>query len=95
VIRTSIAVVNRRAVNEFLGMHQFFGGNASAALVENFAPSASTAINVAMDREPSLMCEFVVCQDCFLDKPLDMARLLEGDAQRRRLEEDAKASATT
>lgn len=77
VVRTSLALVDARAVNEFVGMHQFFGGKASAALVENFAPRTAEAITVAGDKEPSLMTELVVCQECFMNTPLDMPLLVE------------------
>ncbi len=76
VVRTSLALVKVDAVNEFLGMHQFFGGKASPALVENFAPRAAEAVVVAGDKEPSLLTEIVVCRDCF-STPLDLELLGE------------------
>jgi hypothetical protein len=53
VVRMSLAFVKAYAVNQFAGMHQFFGGRASAALVENFAPAAADAILIAGDKTPS------------------------------------------
>jgi len=78
VVRFSVALVNPRAVNEYLGMHQFFGGQASDALVENFAPSAATAVTVAMDHPEhrSLTTEAVVCATCYV-APITLAVLAE------------------
>lgn len=95
VVRFSIAVVNRDAVNQFAGMHQFFGGRASMALVENFVPLASQAIRVAMDdSDPeirSVMTELVICHQCYLE-PLDLPVLAE---RRHALEAAAAATPTT
>lgn len=88
VVRASLAFVNVQAVHQYLGMHQFFGGRAGAALVENFAPAAADAVTVAGDRQPELMSEFVICNRCYLDKPLDLPMLAEAaNARRRKAEE--------
>jgi hypothetical protein len=85
LVRMSIAVVNVQAVNEFAGMHQFFGGRASAALVENFSPSAASAVKVAMDsddpEQKALMTELVLCTRCYC-RPVVLCEL----AERRRAE---------
>lgn len=93
VIRTSMATVNVQAVNEFFGMHQFFGGKASVALVENFAPAAADAITVAMDKPEfqELMTELVICHGCFCDKPLDLPMLIERINERDKSREKAEA----
>jgi hypothetical protein len=88
MVRTSLVFVNAQAVNEFLGMHQFFGGKASAALVENFSPHAADAVVIAGDREPSLMTEIVVCQTCF-NQPIDLPLLGERVHERRRRANEA------
>jgi DNA topoisomerase IB len=78
VLRFSLALVRERAVNEFMGMHQFFGGRASVALIENFAPSAANAVVVAMD-DPEydvLANEIVICNGCYM-KPIVLAELAE------------------
>ena len=78
VVRFSVAHVTAQAMHEFLAMHQFFGGRASLALVENFAPSAATAVTVAMD-EPeyrALMTELVICAECYVT-PVCLAELAE------------------
>lgn len=81
VVRVSLALVKAGAVNQFLGMHQFFGGRAGAALVENFAPASTDAVIVAGDKEPSLMLELFICQACYIGEkgkpPIDLALLSE------------------
>jgi hypothetical protein len=83
LVRMSMAVVNVQAVNEFAGMHQFFGGRASDALVENFSPAAASVVNVAMDsddpEQKALMTELVLCLRCYCT-PLVLGEL----ADRRR-----------
>ena len=62
-----------------MGMHQFFSGRASDALVENFAPAMAGAITVAMDSDEfkELATELFICQKCFMDKPLDLPMMME------------------
>lgn len=86
VVRTSLALIKPQAVNQFMGMHQFFGGRAPAALVENFSPESADAVIVAGDDDPVLMNEFFICSDCFLGGSLDLARLMEkrNDAEKRK-----------
>jgi hypothetical protein len=95
VVRLSLALIDHRAVNEFMGMHQFFGGRAPVALVENFAPSAADAVLVAGDKEPSLMTECWICQDCYLGTPLNLARLTESRHARTRKEDHMPDPETT
>lgn len=84
VVRMSIAVVNPDAVNETIGMHQFFGGRASAALVENFSPSSSHGFKIAMDEDEGkeLCTEAFICSTCYLES-IDLPRLAERIATRR------------
>jgi hypothetical protein len=77
VVRFSQAIINAAAVNEFMGMHQFFQGKASAALVENFAPAAGDAALVFGDKDKTLETELFVCQRCVLAGPIDLAMLQE------------------
>jgi hypothetical protein len=76
VVRFSQALINAQAVNEFMGMHQFFGGRASAALVENFAPASADAALVLGDKDKDLETELFICQDCFCGE-IDLAMLME------------------
>ena len=72
VVRTSLAVVNVAAVQQFVGMRTFFGGRASNALVEQFAPGAEAAITVAGDQDPALMTELVFCMNCYVGGELNL-----------------------
>jgi hypothetical protein len=94
VVRFSLAVVDHQAINETLGMRQFFGGNASAALIENFTPSARDAIKVAMDNEQTkeLMTELFICRTCYM-QPIDLAMLTESVNERRKKTEHNDADA--
>lgn len=87
LLRVSLALIKPQAVNEFMGMHQFFGGRASAALVENFAPAAADAVIVAGDQEPSLMTEIVICHGVLLqraNRPAALDRTDQRAAEARR-----------
>jgi hypothetical protein len=78
VLRWSVAVVNQRAVNEYFGMHQFFQGKATDALVENFAPAMAEGFTIAMD-EPEykqLTLEAFICQTCAINE-IDLGMLME------------------
>lgn len=77
VLRFSLAFIHADAVNEFFGMHQFFQGRASNALVENFAPASCDAVTVAMDKDKDATTELFICQNCFVSGPLDLAMLME------------------
>jgi hypothetical protein len=77
IIRVSLAFVNPQAVNEYLGIHQFFGGKASDDLVRNFAPAMADAVTVAGDQEPSLQTEIAICQACFMAGDTDLPMLME------------------
>lgn len=76
VLRFSQALINAHAVNEFMGMHQFFGGRAGPALVENFAPALSEAALVFMDKDKQLQTELYICSTCFIEGPIDLAMLM-------------------
>ena len=90
IVRFSLAIIKREAVNEFFGMHQFFGGRAPTALVENFAPAAADAVTIAMDDDEfkQLMNELFVCNDCYMT-PLDLPLLAERRASKERRELEA------
>lgn len=91
-LRLSLTLVKPQAVNEYLGMAQFFGGRASSALIENFAPASADAVTVAGDKDPSLMTEIVLCSKCYLDQPIVLPLLSE---KRRDAIERAEAQATS
>lgn len=87
IVRASVAMVNTQTVNQFLGMHQFFGGQAPASLVETFVPGVEQAVTVAGDKEPSLMAELAICHRCYHSHALDLPLLIE----RVREQDDAAA----
>lgn len=74
VLRISQAIIKPNAANTVLGLRQMFGG--SIALAEAMAPEPDCVL-VMGDQEPSLMHEVFVCQACFLERPLNMAILME------------------
>jgi len=97
VVRYAVAVINRQAVDEYLGMRRFFGGNASDALVENFAPAMARGFTIAMD-EPEfkeLVTELFICHKCYMDKPLDLPLLSERVNERKKKAEEENADATS
>lgn len=93
VVRSSLVSVDVNTVNQFIGMHQFFNGKASAALLENFVPGAATAVRVVGDEDPTLMTELLLCQDCHFNKPLDLSLLIERANERQRAREAAEQEA--
>jgi len=85
LLRWSIVVVRREAVEQMMGMSQFFGHRAPMALVENFSPAMTDAVTVAMD-DPmfkNLMIEVVICHDCHNNTSIDLPRLAEKTHARR------------
>lgn len=91
VVRTSVAVVNHQAVNEYLGMHRFFGSKAHDALVMNFAPAAHKAITIAMDEaeHKELTTELFVCMTCYstgIDLPVLVERVNKRNEEANRVQ---------
>ena len=68
-------MVNPQAGNQVLGLTQMFGGN--LALAEVMAPD-SDCVLIMGDKEPSLMTEMHICQECVLMKAIELAILMEG-----------------
>ena len=71
VVRVSQAMLNRRAVNQTLGLTQYFQG--ALGLAEVFSPGADDAVLIFGDKEPALLTEIHICFDCMHDKPLGPA----------------------
>lgn len=84
VVRISQALLNVRAANQVLGMHQFFGRQ-SFALAELMSPEPD-CVTIVGDKEPSLITEIHICQECFLMKPLNMALLMESAREKETIE---------
>jgi hypothetical protein len=74
VLRLSMAMFKPQAVNTTMGLMQMFGGNLALAEVMSSQPDAVTVMG---DENPELMTEIIICQECLLGKPLDMALLLD------------------
>lgn len=71
VIRSSLAMVNPKAASGVLGLTTIMsaGGPPTPAAInvaEALAPDAEGAIMILGDKEPALMTEFALCQDCAL-----------------------------
>lgn len=71
VIRASLATVNPKAASGVFGLTTIMsaGGPPSAAAIkvaEAMAPDAEGAIMILGDKEPTLMTEFALCQNCAL-----------------------------
>ena len=76
VVRFSQALINAEAVNQFIGIHRFFGGRAGPALVANFAPASDDAALIFGDKDKALETELLICQDCFTGE-INLAMLME------------------
>lgn len=87
VIRVSHALINPTAGNQVLGLTQMFGGN--LALAEVMAPETDCVL-ITGDKEPSLMTEIHICQDCFLMKPIEMGILMESVNREKELISEGK-----
>jgi hypothetical protein len=76
VVRFSIALFKKQAVNEVMGMTQYFGG--ALDLAEMFVGD-DEVVRVAMDDQETKMLrtELYICQECYLMKPLHLAVLAE------------------
>jgi hypothetical protein len=83
-LKVTQALINADAVNEFLGMHQFFGGRASHALVENFAPKAHDAVLFFGDKDPQLETTLLICVSCAIGAPLDLGTAARSAWRKRR-----------
>jgi hypothetical protein len=73
VVNVSRAMLAPAAANQVLGLTQLLGG--SLPLAEQFAPS--NPVMVFGDHNPDLYCTIILCQGCWLDKPIDLALLWE------------------
>ena len=86
-VRVDLAMFNAGNTNGVLGTAQILGGlgNPGAlAIAEVLAPRADDAIIFAGDKEPSLVTELFLCNDCYLGGEIDLAMLFEAVNERRR-----------
>jgi hypothetical protein len=91
VLHMSHGLINGRAANQVLGLHQVFKWGASIALAELFAPEASEAVLVFGDKDPSLYVTVILCQVCWLDADFNLAHLWDLAERRGRAREDETA----
>lgn len=92
VVKSSIAMFNRNAVNEQLGLVQMFGGGgAGIALAEVMGAHGNDVVMIAGDEDEQLWFEFYLCQDCFMG-PVNLAVLMEKSAKSQVEDEDASRS---
>ncbi len=79
VIRFSPAVFDRQAVNETLGLAQFFGGGPGALTLAQVMGPQGDVVYVGMDDEDKelsagVTTELFLCQDCYR-KDINLAEL--------------------
>jgi hypothetical protein len=71
-------MLNERATRGVLGVHQILGGSAQTlGIAEAMAPAAGDAVTVGMDKNPELMTELHICQECYMMKSINLALLCE------------------
>jgi hypothetical protein len=77
VVRCTPAMLNPQATRDVLGLMMRFGDSAAGlAVAEVMAPEPDCVL-IMGDKEPALMTEIHICRQCFLEKPLEMAMLME------------------
>ena len=80
VVRASLAIVQASAFNQTMGLVQMFGGGrGSLAIAEAMSPQPDVVL-VAGDKQPELMDEYLICQECYLLKGINFAQLSESAA---------------
>lgn len=84
VLRMSLALFNPHKYNQVAGLARMFNG--AVGLAEVFAPEAD-CITVAGDKDPRLMQEFLICPDCYLRRPVDLAVMTERANEREKQRE--------
>lgn len=87
-VRSSAAMIDRRAWNGVAGVNQILGGNA-LGIAEDMAPDAQ-AIKVLGDLDPALYAHALICFECYTSKPL--AEIQEGVVARLRAAEAAASA---
>jgi len=75
--KISLAVFSPKAVNEVMGMTQFFGGgSAGLRLAEMMGASAEEAIKIVGEEEHTLWTDIYLCQECIVE-PINLGLLIE------------------
>ena len=63
IVRVTMAVLNPRAINQVMGLHQYFQGKAFA-LAEVMAPESDHAVELVAEQEGGKWAELLICFDC-------------------------------
>lgn len=85
VLHLSQAMFNANNANAVLGLNQMFGGGPqlrALPIAETFAPG--DAVLVFGDKDPTLYTTAIICADCFLMRPVDLAIVFDRIHQRQR-----------
>lgn len=77
VLEMKFALVGAGAANRVFGLAAILGGLSAQALriAEAMSPDADTAVVVS--EEPGTNHKLFLCQNCFMDGPIDLARAVE------------------
>ena len=67
ILRVTMAVLNPRAINQVMGMHQYFQ-QSSFALAEAMAPESDHAVLLVGEQEGERWAELLICFDCAAGK---------------------------
>jgi hypothetical protein len=77
LVEFSQAIISGQAAREVLGVASILGGLHALPVAEAMAPRPDDAVLVFGDKDASLKTRLLICQECFLSGPLDLARLWE------------------
>lgn len=92
VIDFSQGVLDGRALRETIGVSTILGGLHALPIAEALSPSPDVTL-IFGDKDPSLRTRLLVCADCFLGGPIDLALLWEAHNQRREAQSDEESEA--
>jgi len=92
VVRTSIALVDIKAMRSAIGlMDHFGGGRAGLALAQAMGPDADV-VTIGGEKEEQLWAEFFVCQQCHVT-PINLAEV--EDRRQCAIDADKPSTKTT
>ena len=77
VVRMSLVFVDRTAAQQTIGLVTMFGGGPMALGIAEAMSPQPEVVKVAGDEQPELMTELLVCQECYLMKPIVLAQVAE------------------
>ena len=74
ILDSSLAIFKPEAINQVMGMHRYFQGQA-IHLAEMFSPDPDIVL-IASDDDPKMNTRIFLCQDCFMGE-VRLASLVE------------------